>query len=201
MILKWTALHDDRSLNALMVMLLALAFCFGPMASLVRASEVTPGAVCDVPPRTVDDIAALVATPVAPEPERSGVLPMGEPLRPDEQILLEATVHLFIACNNAGEPLRVFSLFTDRYLQRLLNSESPAFDADRYVALATPGPTGIGLGAELVGITGGRRMADGRLGALVTIAIPASPRPKTFFFAFLPDGEGLLIDDIRGELP
>ena len=72
--------------------------------------------------------------------------------------------------------------------------------ADRYAALATPMPADPGSGAALVEITGGRRMADGRLGALVTIAYPSTPQPKTFFFTFLPAGDRVLIDDILGEL-
>lgn len=188
----------------LIPLLLTLFLCFGSTITSGRASEATPVATpetgCDAPPRALDEITTLLATPVPPEPERSGVLPMGEPLRPQEQILLEAVVDQFIACSNSGEPLRVFSLYTDRYLQRLLSAERPPFDADRYDALATPMPAEPGGGAELVEITGGRRMADGRLGALVTIAFPAIPQPKTFFFTFLPEGERLLIDDILGEL-
>ena len=38
------------------------------------------------------------------------------------------------------------------------------------------------------------------LGALVASAFSAPAPPKTFFFAFLLEGERLLIDDIRGDL-
>jgi hypothetical protein len=167
-----------------------------------QATPTAPSIGCDVPPRSLEEITTLLATPAPPEPERSGVLPMGEPLRPEEQIQIEQTIHLFIACSNAGEPLRVYGLYTDRYLQRLLSGERPPLDADRYDALATPMPADEGSGATLVEITGGRRIADTdrRLGALVTIAFPATPQPKTFFFTFLPEGDHLLIDDVLGEL-
>jgi hypothetical protein len=185
-------------------MTLVAVLCFTSMPAPARTSEATPAATpeaaCDVPPRALDEITMLLATPVPPEPERSGVLPMGEPLRPGEQIMIEQTVHLFIACSNAGEPLRVYQLYSDRYLQRLLGAERPRIDAVRYDALATPVPAAPGAGAELVEITGGRRMVDGRLGALVTIDFPSTPQPKTFFFTFLVESERLLIDDVLGEL-
>ncbi len=181
---------------------LAIALGLVSSATGAGATEATPvpGAAwgCDVPARPIDEVTALLATPTA-EAGWSGVLPMGEPLRPDEQIQLEATVHQFIACGNAGEPLRVYSLYTDRYLLRLLNGERSPFDAGWHDALATPVPADPGSGAELVEITGGRRMADGRLGALVTIAFPAAPQSRAFFFTFLPQGDHVLIDDI-GEI-
>jgi hypothetical protein len=195
-------------LHRLAFLIVILALGFASLSVPAIAVQATPAASspsgCDVPPRSLEEISALLATPAPPEPERSGVLPMGEPLRPEEQILIEQTVDQFIACSNAGEPLRVYSLYTDRYLQRLLSGERPPLDADRYEALATPMPAEPGSGAELVEITGGRRIADigQRFGALVTIDFPATPQPKTFFFTFLPEGDRdrLLIDDVLGEL-
>jgi hypothetical protein len=195
--------RSTTSTAQIRAILLAIALGLTFAAFGARTAEATPVAEaarsCDVPERSLDEVTALLATPAAPAPEWSGVLPMGEPLRPDEQIQLEATVDQFIACGNAGEPLRIFGLYTDRYLLRLLNGERSPLDAGWHDALATPAPAAPGSGAELVEITGGRRMADGRLGALVTIAFPATPQSRTFFFAFLPQGDHVLIDDI-GEI-
>mgnify|MGYP002682752023 CR=1 FL=1 len=45
-----------------------------------------------------------------------------------------------------------------------------------------------------------RDPATGQLGALVTIAYPSVPEPKTFFFTFRAVDGNLLIDDILGEI-
>ena len=177
--------------------LLVIALSLLVTISTAGAAVATPGAEgardCTVAPRTADELAAVRATPEAPAPFRAGPQTMGEPLRPEEQIHLEATVRLFIACGNAGEPLRIYALYSDRYLQRLLNGERSPIETAWPVAQASPTPAG----ATLVAITSGRRMADGRLGALVTIAIPDAAQPGTFFFTFLPDDDRLLIDDIQ----
>lgn len=192
--------RSTTSPTQICAILLAIAIALIFAAPGARTAEATPVAEaarsCDVPERSLDEVTALLATPAAPEPAWSGVLPMGEPLRPQEQIQLEAAVRLFIACGNAGEPMRVYSLYTDRYLLRLLNGAQSPFGADWHGAPATPVPADEGSSAELVEITGGRRMADGRLGALVTIAFSATPTPRTFFFSFQPQGDHVLIDDI-----
>ncbi len=181
-----------------------LALVLGVLALLpVSAGPVaTPVAEpCVTSPRVWDEIALLIATPAPPEPERSGSLPWGEPVSTDDLVAIRQTVEQFIACSNAGEPLRVYALYTDTYLQRLLSRERPVIDADRYNALATPIPAEAGTGAELIEISGARRIVmTGQLGALVTIAYPSVPEPKTFFFTFRSIDGALRIDDILGEI-
>jgi len=127
-------------------------------------------------------------------------LPWGEQVSAEELQAIRATVEQFIACSNAGEPLRIYGLYTDAYLHRLLGRERPVIDEARYHALATPIPAEEGQGAELVEIRGARDIvATGQLGALVTIVYPSVPDPKVFFFTFRSIGETLLIDDILGE--
>ncbi len=116
-------------------------------------------------------------------------------------IAIRATVDQFIACSNAGEPLRVFALYTDAYLHRLLVRERPQIDVARFQSLATPMPAGADASAELIEISGARDIvANGQLGALVTIGFPSVPEPKTFFFTFRMIDGRLMIDDILGEL-
>lgn len=183
----------DRLLTGLALLLMLSA---APVSG--QATPVAAG--CDEPPRSWEEIEALIAMPAPPMPVRSGLLPRGEQLRVSELVLIEETVHRFITCSNAGEPLRVYALYSDDYLQRLLAYERPLIDRARYDALATPVPAAPDGGATLVEITGGRRMVDLRYGALVTIAYPSLPQPKTFFFIFRLDGERMLIDDVLGEL-
>ena len=74
-------------------------------------------------------------------------------------------------------------------------------DAEQYDSLATPVPAEAANGATLVEIRGARNiLATGQLGAIVTIAYPSVPEPKTFFFTFRYIGDDLRIDDILGEL-
>lgn len=181
-----------------------LALLAGLLAMLpASAGQVaTPVAgPCLTSPRAWDEIALLIATPAPPEPERTGSLPWGEQIDAEDQAAIRQTVEQFIACSNAGEPLRVYALYTDAYLQRLLSRERPVIDGDRYDALATPIPAEAGTGAELIGISGARRIVmTGQLGALITIAYPSVPEPKTFFFTFRSIDGCLRIDDILGEI-
>jgi hypothetical protein len=187
-----------RSASQLLIAF-ALALLLAPANALAQATPVANG--CEAPPRSWDDIERLIATPAPPEPERTGTLPWGEQVSGDEAAQIRGTVEQFVACSNAGEPLRVFSLYSDDYLQRLLSRERPMIDSDRYGTLATPLPVDSGAGAVLIEITGARKiMATGQLGALVTIAYPSVPEPKTFFFTFRSIDGALLIDDILGEI-
>ena len=165
------------------------------------ASDATPASNgCNVAPRTFASISALLATPVADQTAQAGIPMMGEPLRPEEWTAVTSAVHQFVDCANAGEPLRVYALYTEAYLLSLLNRERPLLDQDRYDALATPMPATPDQQATITKIEGGRRFADGTFGVNVTISYPNIPEPKTFFFHFIPTPNGLLIDDIMGEL-
>ena len=113
---------------------------------------------------------------------------------------MQKAIDRFVACGNAGEPLRVYALYSDAYLLSLLSRERPLLDQSRYDALATPIAATPGQQATVTLIEGGRRFADGRIGVNVTITYPNIPVPKTFFFVFIPGPDGLLIDDIMGEL-
>lgn len=124
----------------------------------------------------------------------------GEPLRPEEWTAITTAVYRFVDCANAGEPLRVYALYSDAYLLSLLNRERPLLDQGRYDALATPIPAAPYQRATVTRIKGGRRFADGTFGVNVTIVYPNIPEPKTFFFRYIVTPNGLLINDIMGEL-
>lgn len=181
------------------VVTLSIALLVGaPLASAAQSTPVSAGN-CDALPRSLAELSALALAP-APSATPSISLAIGEPLTLDQLSSIQATVRRFIDCSNAGEPLRVYSLYSDRYLQQMLSLERPAIDQNRYDALSTPVPAQPGEEVLLVSIEGGRRLADGRLGAEVTITYPSIPMPKTFFFTFVVTDNGLVIDDILGEL-
>ncbi len=146
------------------------------------------------------EIATLLAEPhIATPPATTAgqTLPAGTSADLVIAEAMEQTIQHWLACQNAGEPLRAWALFSDGYLFRLLSREGmPDLVAS---PIATPG-AGISGGARLVEIQGERQLPDGRHGAIVTIDYPSVPMPKTFFFYFTETNGRLLIDGILGEI-
>ena len=111
---------------------------------------------------------------------------------------IDRIVRLWLACQNAGEPLRAWSLFSDGYLYRLLSRQGVQAD-NAYHELATPVAATVEA-STLQEIAGQRLLQDGRYGATVIIAYPSVPMPKRFFFYFTAVEDRLLIDGILGEI-
>ncbi|MGH2613823.1 MAG: hypothetical protein ACRDJC_01165, partial [Thermomicrobiales bacterium] len=151
-------------------------------------------------PRSREEIAVLLADPgiATPAATTAGqTLPTGAPVDVETATAMEKIVRQWLACQNAGEPLRAWALFSDGYLYRLLSRQG--LPEGLNTAAATPDPEPDG-GADLLQIRGQRVLADGRFGATVTIAYPSVPMPKTFFFYFTEIGDRLVIDGILGEI-
>jgi hypothetical protein len=165
--------------------------------------DVPPPELCLALPRSFDELSALAATPAnfgTPEPTPTpGPIPQGTPAEPATAEAVTATVRELVACFNAGELLRAYSLYTDHYLHRLLSRQDPTTLA-AYDSLATPMPSTPKERAKILDIHGVRLLADGRVGAIVTIKYAVVPVPKTFFVVFVEEGGRWLIDDIRGEI-
>ncbi len=137
-----------------------------------------------------------MATPAATTGGQT--LPEGTPAGTTSAVAMERIVRLWLACQNAGEPLRAWSLFSDGYLYRLLSRQAVMLD-DAFRDLATPA-TAVTEASTLVAIEGQRILPDGRYGATVVIAYPSVPMPKRFFFYFTEVDGRLLIDGILGEI-
>ena len=170
----------------------------------VASSSATPEAdsmpTCDVVPRSREDIATLLATSsiATPAATTAGqVLPEGTPVSATTAAAIERTVQSWLACQNAGEPLRGWALFSDGYLYRLLSRQGMPELVATPPAARSEDARG---GARLVEIRGARRLLDGRHGAIVTVTYPSVPMPKTFFFYFTEGDDRLLIDGILGEI-
>jgi hypothetical protein len=174
-----------------------------PAASLPTAA--TPGAgvtmQCSVAPRSPEVITRLLSGPAIATPAATTggeTLPTGEPVNTATRQLMEETVRLWLACQNAGEQLRAWALFSDGYLYRLLSRQAGTTVAS-LETLATPAPAATAT-AILREIRDERLLPDGRLGATVVITYQSVPMPKTFFFFFTPQNNRLLIDGILGEI-
>lgn len=182
-----------------------LAICLALVSAGVRAQDATPVPVipppsaCTVPPRPYEEMAALLATPAAaimPTPT-PGPVPEGTPADPATAAAIIGTVTELVACYNTGETLRIYSMYTDAFLQRLLLRQGtlsrPAYDA-----LATPVPPDNAT--AILAISGVRFLDDGKAGAMVTLHFPSIPVPKTFFYTFAREGNRWLVDDVLGEI-
>jgi hypothetical protein len=136
------------------------------------------------------------ATPAATTAGQT--LPAGEPVSAETAAAMEQVVQMWLACENAGEPLRAWSLFSDGYLFRLLSRQG-GLTGEAYRELATPAPAAAEA-AVVLAIEGERLLPDGRFGATVTASYPTVPVPKRFFFFFTQVDGRLLIDGILGEI-
>jgi hypothetical protein len=170
------------------------------VGSFRATPEANPRSACDIAPRSREEIATLLADPdiATPAPTTAGqTLPEGTPVSTETADALQQIVRTWLACQNAGEPLRAWALFSDGYLYRLLSREGmPDLVAS---PVATPDEDASG-GANLVDIQGARQLPDGRHGAIVTVTYPAVPMPKIFFLYFTETNGRLLIDGILGEI-
>ena len=173
----------------------------GPVLSTPATPTSVPTPGCDVPARTPNEIMALlastgVATPAATMDGQT--LPKGVPADAVIAAEMNRLVHLWLACQNAGESLRAWSLFSDGYLYRLLSRQGE-LSGEAYRTLATPAPV-ADEAAVVLAIEGERRLPDGRNGAMVTVEYPSVPMPKRFFFFFTEIDGRLVIDGILGEI-
>jgi hypothetical protein len=178
------------------------AFMLTTLATPARSAPATSTAVeCSIAPRSQAALETLLAsTGIATPPATTDgeTLPEGAPAEPGEADEIANTVAEWLACQNAGEQLRAWALFSDGYLYRLLSRQG-GLTANGYDALATPSPS-PGDPATLQEIRDSRGLPDGRLGATVTISYPSVPMPKRFFFFFTREGGRLVIDGILGEI-
>jgi hypothetical protein len=156
---------------------------------------------CSAPPRTWNELSDLLKFPAIGTPAATTggqTLPKGIPATPAEAEAMEQIVRQWLACQNAGEPLRAWAFFSDGYLYRLLSRQS-GLSEEAYADMATP-TAESGEVAVVLEITGQRRLPDGRLGAMVEISYPSVPMPKRFFFYFTGNERRLEIDGILGEI-
>lgn len=162
--------------------------------------EVAGAEACQVDPRPPDFILTLAGTPTAngipptasPTPFAS---PDGTPADDQTVEAITATMQEAVACFNAADLLRAFALFSDDYFRRLI-PEGPVGEAFTGFLTGAPAPvTQIGLHA----IQDVRMLADGRVGALVTLVDPDAPSPEEAdrrFVVFVMVGDRWLIDEV-----
>ncbi len=173
----------------------------GTTAAGLRQATADTGTVvpdpveCDIEPR---QLPLFDETPVAGE---SGADPSPTPfVIPDGERADEATVDAIteavrgsLACRNAGDYLRAYAYFSDRFLHDLIGG--PAGVDAALMAFLTESPTPVAEPERLtlVDVSEVRRLADDRVGAIVVTRSADEAYADYLFFVEADDG--WLIDD------
>ena len=107
------------------------------LASLLLVDRVQPVARCTAPPISREALNAAIARPVTPFPENA-IPPGRTPVDEATAAQLRDLLQQLDACANAGEPLRVWSLYAPSYLARLFQVQGP-FDEATKTLIAVAG--------------------------------------------------------------
>jgi chorismate mutase len=136
----------------------------------------TPMTACTVQPRTVDELNEIASTAETPTPGTPTfedpppyVKPVGTPATGQAIEGVTATIEQFVACINGTDFLRYMALLSDDFVRTLIfnfdlsNSEN--------VSLLTPSPAPAEERMVIEEITDLIELTDGRISALVTVAL------------------------------
>lgn len=161
---------------------------------------------CTVEARSIESLLALAATPAAGDvAARTGAPPFaaGRPASPAEIAGVTATIREAIACDNAGETLRVWALYSDDFIR--------SGDAEIFVIVDQLGGPVILKGIADVSrtrsetmpdVVAARRLPDGRIVALVLarpngVLLALGSSASVLDVAFVPSDGRWLVDDTR----
>lgn len=212
-----------RSANLLGVMVTTIFAAAGAVLILTRPAASQPPlgtpppvSACTVEPRTFEQYATLVAnaTPIpgtfvfptavpSPGTFTFGVLvgspPAGQPADATIVAGITDTMQQIIACDRAGDPYRLYALFSDRLLRMLAGLPGPSLLDE----LATPAPAPASFDQYLAAIESVQVLPDGRVSALVTRggvedAHPAPGRTQLMIFVY--ERSRWVVDDVYEEI-
>jgi hypothetical protein len=193
--------------SALLIATLFLLAGAGVARASAQDATPVPGPVvpdpaeCTVAPRSVDEFAALLATPAAGAGMAAAPTPVTIPLgRPADAATVEGitrTTRETFACFSAGDFLRVFALVTDDAVRQLQAQGIVTAEALPFLA-ATPVPVPPEQRAGYLAITDVSVLPDGRVGAFVVEVDPTLPPEgaETDYLVFERVGDRWLIDEI-----
>jgi hypothetical protein len=165
----------------------------------VSAQEATPTVVipaaadCTREARSVEELGALIATPVAPVASPAPGMPAGQAADEETTAAIEAAVYEFIACSNAGDSLRVLAFYSDRMAFSLLTG---ALTPEQVPLLGTPTTVEPGMETVIIEIGPVIDAGDGRYAVTVVgddRSQPAPPRPVVLYWA-QENGEWVIVD-------
>lgn len=157
-----------------------------------------PDPICPTEPVPLDRL-NLVIDAATPTTGAVGIPTGTRPATWREARALRDVMDAFVACGDAGEPLRVLGLYTDRYLGELYYRQG-LVTATQYSSLARPDPADADERTRLLDVVQVAVLADGRVAGVVTIRYAVIPTPKRFIVTIAPVDGSWRIDDILGEL-
>ena len=189
----------------LSVPVLALLLSLAGAGSTV-AQTATPAAYpvapdpreCVIEPAPVEQIMAILGTPVAETGDSATpfVPQAGAPADAETSAEVVATLRQVFACANAGDPLRVASLFTDDFVRNFFGGV-PREDLLDYLAIP-PQPLPEDQKRIIIGFGEVQMLPDGRAGVVIVLDEPEDPRTEEPDFAILEDVEGRwLVDELH----
>jgi hypothetical protein len=160
-------------------------------------------AECTVAPRPIEDVVAVVGTPVAgaaapvaasPTPF---AVPAGTPADPATTEAAVATLRQVFACTNAGDFLRVYALFTDDFVRDFFAGTPITPEVEAFLT-APPQPLPADQQRVIVRVGEVLLLADGRVGVPIVLDEPSDPRTEEPDYAILElVGGRWLVDEIH----
>ncbi|MGE3797703.1 MAG: hypothetical protein AB7G88_07660 [Thermomicrobiales bacterium] len=183
-----------NSVAVALAIALVLSAHGNPVQATASDFPVTPDpANCQTSAKTLDDMQAVLATPVAADATPLNRLPPGTPVRQPTATAVTAALLELFACVNAGDFLRAYALYSDDYLRQILRGSN-------IIALATPEPLASDEWTTILNIADIRELADGRVAATVVLDPALIPVDKIFVFVLVEQNGRWLVDDVLDEL-
>jgi hypothetical protein len=194
-------LYDGKLGVPVLALLLSLAAA-DPTAAQTATPAAYPVATdpreCVIEPTPIEEITAVLATPVAePADSTTPFVPLaGAPASAETSAGVVATLREVFACANAGDPLRVASLYTDDFLRDFFGAV-PGEDLLDFLA-TPPQPLPEDKKRIIVRIGEVQRLPEGRAGVIIVLDEPDDVRSEEPDFAILKPVSGRwLVDEIH----
>ena len=181
-------------------------------SGVATAQDATPAAGsvdCAVEPRTVGEMVELAATPTAEDgtPADSSIqeldegsdfqAPEGEAADEETVAAVTETINELFACINAGDYLRAFALYSDRFVQTEfagISEEDLSFFSGSGTPEAIPAEEQI----QLLGVSEVIVLEDGRVGAVIQVSDPTGnyPEGEEDFVTFVEEDGRYKVDSV-----
>src|SRR5688572_25958396 len=194
-----------RGLFVFAAALLALVSNLPQGDTVAHGERVEPAAEeCRLTPLPFSAVAAAFDAAGSPAVEPSAgepaavpfVMPAGRPVDDETLVGIVATAQELLACENAGNWLSAFALFSDSFLTH--GVVALVGDRSQLDGMARPPvPLPAGQRAALLAVEDVRLLPDGRVGALVHADSPRDSRSEEVaYVTFTASGERWLVDSV-----
>ncbi len=150
---------------------------------------------CGIEPASIEEIAAILGTPVpAPADSATPFIPQaGPPADAETSAEVFATLRQLFGCANAGDPLRIASLYTDDFIRDFFGGV-PRENLLDFLA-TPPQPLPDDQKRIIVRIGEVQLLPDGRAGVVIVLDEPDEPRAEEPDYVILERVEGRWLAD------